>query len=575
MKWNVGTKISAGFALTLLIFVIVGFTSWRNVQRQIEDARWVTHTREVIATLAQLYNGIQQAETSQRGFIITGEESHVAIHAAGLNEARARHNQLVQLVSDNPLQSSRADNLGNLLEDKTTAMQTAIDARRSADFAAAQAIIQRGVGTKAMDDIRAAVKEMTREEESLLDKRAKLADEASALAQATVVYGTIIAIVVAALLGLLITRNVAGPLRQLTGAAERITVGDLAANVEVGDRADEVGLLGRTFQRMTVSLRSMAAVAEQIAAGDLRVTFTPQSVNDAVGHALVKMISNLREQISGLAEGATVLGSAATEIVAATSQLASGASESAAAVSQTTTTVEEIRQTAQLASQKARAVSDSAQKALQITVAGRKATEESLAGMTRIRTQMESIGESMMRLSEQTQTVGQIIASVEDLAAQSNLLAVNAAIEAAKAGEQGKGFGVVAQEVKSLAEQSRQATDRVRAILTDIQKATTAAVMATEQGNKAVEVGSRQTVTAGDSISALSGSVTEAAQAATQIAATSQQQLVGMDQVASAMENIKQASTQNVASARQLEVSARNLNELGLKLKSLVENYSV
>ena len=120
-----------------------------------------------------------------------------------------------------------------------------------------------------------------------------------------------------------------------------------------------------------------------------------------------------------------------------------------------------------------------------------------------------------MRLSEQGHTIGQIIATVEDLAAQSNLLAVNAAIEAAKAGEHGKGFGVVAQEVKSLAEQSRQATDRVRSILGEIQKATTAAVMATEQGGKVVEAGGTQTEIAGESIGALAGTVTEAAQAAT------------------------------------------------------------
>ena len=125
-------------------------------------------------------------------------------------------------------------------------------------------------------------------------------------------------------------------------------------------------------------------------------------------------------------------------------------------------------------------------KSAQIAQSGRKSTADVVSGMERIRTQMEAIAESMVRLSEQGQTIGQIIATVEDLAAQSNLLAVNAAIEAAKAGEQGKGFGVVAQEVKSLAEQSRQATDRVRTILGDIQKATTAAAMATEQGGKAV-----------------------------------------------------------------------------------------
>jgi methyl-accepting chemotaxis protein len=138
---------------------------------------------------------------------------------------------------------------------------------------------------------------------------------------------------------------------------------------------------------------------------------------------------------------------------------------------------------------------------------------------------------------------------VEDLAAQSNLLAVNAAMEAAKAGDAGKGFGVVAQEVKSLAEQSRQATNQVRTILADIQKAASAAVLATEEGSKAVEAGAGQTAVARDSIRTLYDSVSEAAQAATQIAASSQQQLVGVDQVGRAMGSILEASNQNVASA--------------------------
>ncbi len=184
--------------------------------------------------------------------------------------------------------------------------------------------------------------------------------------------------------------------------------------------------------------------------------------------------------------------------------------------------------------------------------------------------QLKLLAESIVRLSEQSQAIGEIIATVNDLAEQSNLLAVNAAIEAARAGEQGKGFAVVAQEVKSLAEQSKQATAQVRTILGEIQKATGAAVLATEQGSKAVEAGLKQSGEAGESIRQLAESVTEAAQAATQIAASSQQQMVGMDQVALAMENIRQASLQNVSGTKQAETAAHNLHELGRKLGSMI-----
>ena len=332
-------------------------------------------------------------------------------------------------------------------------------------------------------------------------------------------------------LALLMERVIAGPLRELSRATDRVAAGDLTVEVPQDNRADEVGGLVRAFRTMVESQR--------------RVT---QEIHDGVG----------------------VLASSSSEILATTSQVASGAAETATAVSETTATVEEVKQTAQLASQKAKYVSDSAQKASSISQAGRKSVEDAIHGMHRIEEQMESIAESVVRLSEQSQTIGEIIATVNDLSEQSNLLAVNAAIEAARAGEQGKGFAVVAQEVKSLAEQSKQATAQVRTILGDIQKATSAAALATEQGNKAVEAGVKQSIETGESIRLLADSINEAAQAATQIAASSQQQMVGMDQVALAMENIKQASVQNVSGTKQAEVAAQQLHALGQRLNSMI-----
>ncbi|RTL50584.1 MAG: methyl-accepting chemotaxis protein [Rhodocyclaceae bacterium] len=274
-----------------------------------------------------------------------------------------------------------------------------------------------------------------------------------------------------------------------------------------------------------------------------------------------------------VAEVAESLGSCSAELSASVAQIAASTNETATAVSQATTTVEQVKQTAQLATDKAKLVAESAQKTVEISKSGRQATEGSVESMHRIQEQMESIADSIVRLSEQGQAIGEIIATVNDLAEQSNLLAVNAAIEAAKAGDQGKGFAVVAQEVKSLAEQSKQATAQVRAILSDIQKATGGAVMATEQGSKAVEAGVKLSAEVGESIRVLAENIAEAARAVTQIAVSAQQQLVGMDQVALAMQNIKQASAQNAASTQQTGGAAQNLNEMGQRLKQLVAQY--
>jgi methyl-accepting chemotaxis protein len=387
------------------------------------------------------------------------------------------------------------------------------------------------------EKVRAVATELSDEAKA---KARAAADESEALAERSmrmIAALGIVAVLIAIAMALALHNMIVGPLRDVSDAARRIAGGDLAVSLPPGGaRRDELGELARIFDEMARSLRST---------------------------------------IGDVTEGMGVLAAAASEITASTTQVAAGSAEAAVAVSQTTATVEEVKQTAQVSAQKARYVSDTAQKSLQFSQGGRKTADESVAGMRNIQQQMDLIARSIVKLAEQGQAIGEIIATVNDLAEQSNLLAVNAAIEAAKAGDQGKGFAVVAQEIKSLAEQSKQATSQVRTILGDIQKATNGAVLVTEQGTKAVATGAKLSEQLGDSIRQLADSIAEASQAATQIAASAQQQLAGMDQVALAMQNINQASNQNVASTRQAEAAAQNLHELGVRLKSLVARYAV
>jgi PAS domain S-box-containing protein len=283
--------------------------------------------------------------------------------------------------------------------------------------------------------------------------------------------------------------------------------------------------------------------------------------------------TDLSNVLMEVKETVNVLVSSSNQILAATTQVASGTAETATAITETSTTVEEVQQAVKQSASKAKNVVDSAQLVTQISHNGQKAVDETVTFMNRINEQMDSIAQTVVRLSEQTQSIGGIIASVTEIADQSNLLAVNAAIEAAKAGEQGRGFAVVAQEIKNLAGQSKQATLQVRNILNDVQKATNAVVMATEQGSKAVEAGVKQSLQAGEAIRILSESSNEALQAATQIVVSSQQQVVGMDQIGVAMQNINQAGTETAVSMVQSEKSAKNLNDLGQKLKEMVERF--
>jgi methyl-accepting chemotaxis protein len=319
----------------------------------------------------------------------------------------------------------------------------------------------------------------------------------------------------------------------------------------------------------------MAATADRIAAGNLAVEVTPASDKDRLGKSFAAMAGNLRELNMEISEMVNLLATSAGEIMTTVSEFASSSSETASAISETNATVQEVRQTTDLTSLKAKHVYETAQKSVNVARAGMKSVDDAIAGMQGIQERMGFIAERIVNLSEQSQAIGDIIATVNDLAEQSNLLAVNAAIEAAKAGEHGKGFAVVAQEVKNLATQSKQATAQVRGILGEIQKATTAAVLATEQGSKSVEAGVKQSSEAGEAIRLLSASIDESSNSTLQIVTSTQEQAIGMDQIATAIQSINQASNQNVEGSRQIETATRSIYDMNQKLKQLVSRYKV
>jgi methyl-accepting chemotaxis protein len=341
---------------------------------------------------------------------------------------------------------------------------------------------------------------------------------------------------VSALLAWLLSRHIALPLARLTDCAERIGRGEIPQGIVASMRQDELGRLSQAF---------------------------------------VGMSNYLRELVQEMNEGISVLASTSEEILAATSQVATGTQETATAISEIVTTVDEVKQTAVLASSKSQTVAESTERTRQVAMSGREAVEAALKGMDQIREQMQAVAESIMRLGEQSQTIGEIVASVGDLAEQSNLLGVNASIEAMKAGEAGRGFSVVAQEVKALADQSKQATAQVRGILGEIQKAMTKAVLLAEQGSKTVESGFERAQSSGDAIRDLSSNIQASSEMALQIAATSQQQMIGMDQIATAMASIRQASQDNVGGTQKVDLAARNLHQLGMRLKTLVSRFKL
>ncbi len=273
-----------------------------------------------------------------------------------------------------------------------------------------------------------------------------------------------------------------------------------------------------------------------------------------------------------LKEGAQNLNSTSAEILAAIQQQSSSIKEQAVAVQETSSTMEEIRETGSQVAERAKEVARVAEATSSASEVGIRAVEDTHEIMESIRAQVEQVAQNIVSLSEKTQAIGDIIATVNDIAEQSNLLALNAAIEAVGAGQHGERFSVVANEMKSLADQAKTSTVEVRTILSEIQGGIGTSVMSTEEAVKRVETGRSKSEVAANTIKQLTDTTTESITAFQQIVAGTGQQQIGLDQVTQALKDIEQGTEQTASGIGQIETAVANLNELSSRLKTIVES---
>ncbi len=335
--------------------------------------------------------------------------------------------------------------------------------------------------------------------------------------------------------GYLLARMLSVPLERLTAAAAGVAGGDLRQEVRTPG-ADEIAGLGRSFQTMAESLRG-----------------------------LLRELSGVAGRVDG--EGREILASAAKQ--------AAMASQQAAAINETSTTVAEIAQTAKAATDQADRVIAVAQRSEELSVDGRKVVEEAVAAIMSLGEQVRAIAKAMNDLTRRTQQIGDIVATVKELAEQSNLLALNAAIEASRAGEHGRGFSVVAMEMGKLAEQSRAAAGQVRSMLADVEKGTREAAGATDEGSKRAQAAIEMAQGAGRNIEGLAEVIRDSSQAARQIAINTRQQTAGVEQIVAAVEQLSTAMADSVEGTRVIERGASNLNGLSQQLLETVKRYRV
>jgi methyl-accepting chemotaxis protein len=332
-----------------------------------------------------------------------------------------------------------------------------------------------------------------------------------------------------------------------------------------------------TRSRLIRPIYALIEFVNRIGNGDLTRQMSNVGADELGGLAmrLNEMVANLKDITVQTRMAVNNLNSAAAETLASTKQQAASVAEQFAALQQTTATVDEISQSGEQMSSRARDIAGQAEKAAERSKDGLRSMDDLTKVMDAIEEQTEAVAEHIVALSERTQAIGDIIATVNDIAERSQLLALNASIEAAAAGEHGRSFAVVAEEIKTLADQAKAATAQVSSILSDIQKGINASVMSTEESVKRVANGRTQAENTLNTISDLAVTIERSVQAFEQVVASTNQQRVGLEQVSQALQQIRTGSEQTAAGTKQIELAVSNLNSLGSQLDHTMERYAV
>lgn len=286
-----------------------------------------------------------------------------------------------------------------------------------------------------------------------------------------------------------------------------------------------------------------------------------------------KVIDTLRTFVREINEAALRLSSSANEVLAASTQHESSSTEQAAAIHETTATMEELKHASAQIAENAGAVARVAEETLNSARSGRGAIGEFIQAMQQIRADSAAVAESINKLSKRVERIGTVVEVIDEIADRSDLLALNAALEGSRAGEAGRGFAIVASEMRRLAENVMDSTKEIKNLITEIREATAAAGGAAEASQRATEGGERLGSVAATAVEGILAGVQETSDAARVINLATQQQRTATEQVVASMAEIEDVTRQTTSASKQATGAAAELTQLAGRLAELIKRF--
>lgn len=596
---SIKNKLYLGFGSIVAIILILLGMAYNSFTRLSQANAWDRHTMEVLVEIGRIHNSILQIQVEARGFVLTGNEASLNPETDAMAVLSQHTQKAISMTVDNKVQSERLRKIDQLTSTWVKEwIDPLIEKRRALGNApGATEAVARTMPPTGYPAIRQANKlldEVAAEESRLLAERTATTATLQETMILTLALGGLLCVVLALGISYLLGRSILGPLNSLTDAVGRIAGGEQHARAAILSR-DELGKVTEEFNRMaqtiqdnqanelaaTNSLRakvdSLLEVVSKAASGDLtgKVSITGSDAIGQLGNGLAKMFENLRSLLNNVQKAGIQVTTSATEIAAsARQQEATGIEQAQTSVEILSTTKEISANTSQLLKtmEDATAVADYTTNATAEAQNNLKRMDSTMQHMV---SATDSINAKLAALSEKASNINSVLITITKVADQTNILSLNAAIEAEKAGEAGRGFSVVATEIRRLADQTSVSTWDIEQMLKEMQSAVSASVMGMDKFSEEIRRSVGEVRQVAEQLSSVMDQVQKLTPQFDAVLQGMQSQAIGASQISDTMMQLNDATQQTVESLKATSEAVHQLQYAAGDLQSSVSTFAV